>query len=673
MTASTSGMSFSDDSTNLKGLSFSDPRTAQRARDAIRQIATNQVGILGTNPNVGRVMSVDIAKLTASVWFPGDDRPVQVGIFPGAIPLDLGDYRGVSTYETSAVGAGGLVYVETFRGRPFITRILSGGEYQLNANVAGLTHRTFNANYQGTISGPPVADIYERHVNVKVDSIGGFLVGSSLMVGPWSGVNDGTSVDGIVEMTLSSWVTGQLKNQVRKYQFSVSDRMIVDLEGDEGNKPFWMRVLPETNLGTNPHAELAIDVGLVKTGIRTTLEFWIRLVPLDTWADQSVYFMSVKTYGSAFNVGDPRTGRLVLIKETVAAPVQGFLGFHNAGMGWTERDEYATFPQGTYFVGDEWSSGAWRSGPLRAAMDLRWLWSTTGQWFWGTDNKLLWEGNIVFKGIGPNWNALHTGSISVPFPTGNVPVFPADPNTFSTQHRSISGGILLNEGDTLYYGLCPGSGTGGQGSWHALQNLFFIVDSKTYNATQYNFSLPEWAIPIATRPMTNNGERREIIICNPAVDRDLDDRTRYIEVGYNTSHSGIVGSDETETMDVPSFRYRKKTAYRVTLKTGTGASVNTGVVLWRLRKGTTTAGAQVIVFMRTPVANTTSHVVTNFVAYFVNDTSSDIVTALVVTGIFSGSAATTWNRYGDSQDKSVIRIEEAGPSSAYVNGWPALT
>jgi hypothetical protein len=657
-------------------LSFSDVTVAQRTRDAIREIAKNEALVLGSNPNVGRVMSVDLAKLIASVWFPTDDAPVVVNMFPGSVPLDLGDYRTSAAYDTSAIGTGGLVYVENFRGKPYITRVLSGGEYQLNANVLGITHRMFNATMQGLLTGPPVTgDIYERHVNVLVNAGSAFVNGNCLLVGPWSGKNDGSSVDGIFELTMSYWVQGSVKNQVRKYTFSVSDRMIVDLEGDEGNKPFWMRILPHTNLGTSPHAELAIDVALVKTGIRTNLEFWFRLVPLDTWADQSVYFMSVRSFGSAFNVGDPRTGRLVMIRNTTTDPLQGWIGFNNAGMGWTEKDEMATFTRGTWFQGDEWSSGSWRSGAVRAAHDLARTWHTTGQWSWYDDTKsLFWEGNIVFSGIGPNYNALHNGNISVGMPTASIPVFPATPGPGTgNQIRSLDafGRIPLNEGDTLYYALQPGSGTGGQSAgMYALNNLFFIVDNKNFNATNYNFSLPEWAIPIATRTLTVNGERRDVYIHSNNV--DLNDTSRYTEAGFSSSHTGIVGLDETETITVDSFRYKKKTAYRVIMKVGM-SSATTQVVLWRLKKGTTAAGAQVINFFRDYMVGAASTMSANHIGYFVNDTAADIVTQLVLTGQGGGSAATNWTRYGDSQDKATVRVEEAGPSSSYVGGWPALT
>lgn len=654
----------------IKGVSFTDPTAALRLRDAVHKVAAKAVKAAGSNGQVARVMSVDIAKLTATVWYPGDSAPVTVKIMQGNIPLDLGDYRTTTVPETGAVGTGGLVWIEDFRGEPTITRILSGGEFGLDQRVAGLTHQAMRATRRGTVEGSPVAGIYERHVTIELNGGADFTSGKAMLVGPWSGKNDGSSIDGIIELTLSFWVAGSVKNQVRKYQFSVSDRMIVDLEGDEGNKPFWMRLLPETNLGTRPHAELAVDVALVKTNIRTNLEFWFRLVPLDTWADQSAYFMSVKTYGAAFNLGDPNTGRVVAILDAAPEPVQGWLGFHNAGMGWTERDEYASFPVGTYFQGDEWSTGSWRSSMLRAAANLAPLWTTTGQWIWGTDNKLNWEGNIVFTGIGPNWNGLHTGMISVPFPDTSVPVFPANPADFGTQLRSISGGILLNEGDTLYYGLCPGQGTGGQGNWQALNRTFFIVDSKTYNATQYNFSLPEWAIPIAHRTYTANSHRREFIVCSPHV--DLDDRTQYTESVYTSQHTGIVGSDETETMDVSSFRFKKKTAYAMKIRCGYYSSTTNFTINWRIRKGTTDTSPLVSEINRVVLGNSTGGFNFEYETIIVNDTTSDIVTPLVITGQSNSAAAATWTRYASSVDPAVVRVDQLGPASKYL-GWPKLT
>lgn len=651
---------------------FSDPDVAARLRDVIKQVAGNTVDAMGTNPNVARVMSVDLARLTASVWFPTDDFPVQVNMFPDVIPLDMGDFRNSGMSDTSTVGTGGLVYVEQFRGKPYITRVLSGGSYQLNANFLGYTQRMFNATLQGTLSGPPVTgDVYERHVNVIVNNGSSFVVGNALLVGPWSGKNDGSSIDGIIELTMNYWVTGAGLNQARKYTFSISDRMIVDLPSG-ANKPFWMRLIPEKTLGTSPHAELAVDVGLVKTGIRTTLEFWFRLVPLDVWADQSVYFMSVKTFGSSFNVGDPNTGRILMIPQTVADPLQGWVGFNNAGMGWTEKDEMGTFVKGTWFQGEEWSNGSWRSGPLRAANDLARTWHATGQWTWySADSSLFWEGNIVFSGIGPNYNALHNGNLSVPMPSGvSIPVFPATPGSGTgNQLRAFtgSGSIPLNPGDTLYYALQPGSGTGGQSaSMYPAANTFFIVDNKNFNATNYNFSLPEWAIPIATRPLTANGETREIYIHNPALQDDINDQTQYTSVGYSSAHTGIIGGDNTETMFLPSFRFRAKTAYRVSLHCGLQSTVVCAINM-RLYKGATTAGTDYGEFFRYPisVANTVHNCYGEM--YVMNDTNTDVVTATVVAGQSTGANTTTWNRYGNAVSTAFVLIERVGFSSKYFN------
>lgn len=650
-------------------LSFSDVTVAQRTRDAIKTIAKKQITELGSNPQVGRVMSVDLAKLTASVWFPADESPVQVNMFPGSVPMDLGDFRVSSAYDTSAIGTGGLVYVEDFRGKPYITRVLSGGEYTLNQNVLGLTHRMFNATPYGTLTGAPVAnDIYERNVSILIPADSDFTVGKCMFVGPWSGRNDGSSVDGIMELTINYWIQGAALNQSRKYTFSVSDRMVVDLPGG-ANKPFWMRLIPEKNLGTSPHGELAIDVALVRTNIRTSLEFWFRLVPLDTWADQTVMLMSVRSFGSAFNVGDPKTGRIVTIKNSSVDPVQGWLGFNNAGMGWTEKDEIATFARGTWFQGEEWSSGSWRSGPPRAANDLSKTWHATGQWTWFSDTaSLFWEGNIVFSGIGPNWNALHNGSISVGFPSGTLPVFPATPGTGTgNQIRNLdaSGRIPLNAGDTLYYALQPGSGTSGQSAgMYALNSLFFIVDNKNFAATDYNFSLPEWAIPIATRPLTVNGETRDIYIHNPALQIDITDNSTYTYVSYSAAHTGIIGGDNTETMFLPSFRFRAKTAYRVSFHCGIQSTVSC-VINFRMYKGTTVAGTDYSEFFRYVVTNTANVQQAYGEIYLMNDTNTDVVTTTVIAGQSTGANTTTWTRYGNSVSNAWALIERVGFSAKY--------
>jgi hypothetical protein len=609
-------------------------------------------------------MNVDIARLRASVWFTGDDGPIEVGIFPGSIPKDLGDYRTVTLVETSTIGPGGLVYVENFRGQPYITRILSGGEYTLNQQVAGLSNLAFNATAEGPQTGPPVSDIYERRINVKL-AAPSLPVGSGMLVGPWAGASGGSQIDGIIDLVVT-W-----NKNCRKYSFSISDAMVVDLEGDEGNKAFWMRLLPQTNLSRNPDAELAIDVALVKTGIRAPIEFWFRIVPIQSTAASTTYLMSVTTYGSAFNVGDPSTGRMVAIKQDTIEPMQGWVGFNNAGLGWTERDEYSAFPWGTYYQNGEWSSGSWRSSPLRAANDISWTWRTSGQLAWDGTN-FSWEGNLVFTGIGAHYNALPAGTLNVPMPS-NVAVFPANTADFSTQIRGTSGGIPLKPGETLYYGLVPGIGTGGATTWMSANTQFFIVDSKTYPASTHAFGLPEWAVPIAARTFTAQGERSDIFICSPEAARWLDDKTTYTAVAYTSPHNGLVGGDETETMYFDSFRFKKKTAYRFEIKGGISSST-TQAVLWRLRKGTTAAGALIFTAQRTPIIGGASVNLLNFYTYIVNDTTADIVTTSVLCGLATGANTTTWNRYaGTGNDATTMTITEVGPSSKYAYQWPLIT
>ncbi len=645
------------------GLSFANPQVAIRARDAIRKIAKGAIQAEGSNPNVGRVMAVDIARLKASVWFPGDDSPTEVGILPGSIPLDLGDYRGTDLAEDSAIGTGGLVYVEDFRGKPYITRILSGGEYTLDQRVAGLTHQMFNATELGTRAGPPVQGIYERHVNIFIGSDGNFTTGKCLLIGPWAGKNDGSQIDGIVEIVLSFIVEGDAKECVRKYEFSVSDRQVVDIQGDEDYKSFWMRVLPNMTLQTMPHAEMALDVALVKTGIRSPIEFWIRLVPLDTWADQSEYRLSVKTYGSAFNVGDPKTGRIVKILRNTVDPIHGYLGFNQAGMGFTERDGYASWPNGVSWSAEEWSTGPYRAAPLRAANDLRPLWRNTGQWFWNASaSSLFWEGNIVFTGIGANFSGLPSGSLTVGYPVNSIPLFPGA--NFTNNYRSVAGGIVLNPGETLYYGLCPGMGASYGNNWADARNHFFIVDSKTWNTTVKSFALPEWAIPIATRTHTLNGEARDFFVCNPVVDAHVDDQTRVRHQSYTVSHNAIVALDETETLEIPSFRYRAKQAYRLSFRCGISSAAADVAVNFRFKKGALATSPNLGESYRIPIV-TTGVCQAAAELLLVNDTNADITTVVAITGQSSGPAGHTWNRFASTLTPSYALVEWAGPAARY--------
>lgn len=143
-------------------MSFDDPTTAAEVRDTVKKIAQKVVNDEAPKPTYGRVMSVDFAALTCTVWFPGDPAPVKVNLFSSTLPGDwserYGKGSGGGVPGDSLSGYGAQVIVQNFRGKQYITGVLNGGQFSEDwveagskflaySSVDGTPYNVYGADY----------------------------------------------------------------------------------------------------------------------------------------------------------------------------------------------------------------------------------------------------------------------------------------------------------------------------------------------------------------------------------------------------------------------------------------------------------------------------------------------------------------------------------------------
>lgn len=132
-----------------------DPDVAQRVRDVIKDIARQVVEEETSDSRVGRVISIDFAAKTANVWFPGDERPIKVNLFSSTLPGSWQNQLppGATSQSNSLVGYGSIVMVETINGKPYITEVLTGGQFSIDWEAAGNIERVYDSSGNPSESG----------------------------------------------------------------------------------------------------------------------------------------------------------------------------------------------------------------------------------------------------------------------------------------------------------------------------------------------------------------------------------------------------------------------------------------------------------------------------------------------------------------------------------------
>jgi hypothetical protein len=643
------------DDTALDSFGFRNPDTAIRLKKIMQQVAAQEAGALDPTQNVARCLSVNLGKLKSDVWIPGDPEPITVNLLPGTIPNDIGDATLFGSQTGNSVkGQGSLVIVEPLNGKNYITRVLSGGQFAYDLGAAGFGQKILNTSHE-------VPEIWDHTPQVSGTfgkSFSFFLPSSAVAtrIGPLVATGNGTTLDGVVKVHISRGY------DVTSFEFELHDNQMWD---SNGHQVSWMRALPKKSGRNGTDSELALDFGILSTSYRdpSGFEIWIRLVEISPSNDIDFTYVNVEAFGPVINIGDPTSGRL-LVLDYVGTPTQigGYFGFHDSNHGFRNRFDEALAVDTPYFNGTSWNSGTWDDTPTQVAQQLYKLWSSDGAFIW-TGTRVRWDGNIIFSGVGPSHYGLNKGRLNVPMPAvgTKVPLYPATwtGSISSVTVLSDANGIPMEQGDTLYFGLPPGMGLGetdGTTNWHKLKWMFFIVDSATYTNLDFNYKLPQWAIPIARRGFA--GEQPEFSLTSPRV--NLYDFTQYRVV----SQTATVTPTTTEVvmMTFNSFTFKNGHAYRFKFKTLYRSTTSTVAVRFQLRKGTTIAGADWgrTGYMGVNATNADYGHYQEF--YIVNESGADITTQFVLTTIASAVGITL---VADAASKRWGELEYAGPAGRY--------
>jgi hypothetical protein len=221
-------------------------------------------------------------------------------------------------------------------------------------------------------------------------------------------------------------------------------------------------------------------------------ELWIRIYI--HWLDQilnPVWTVRVRNTNGFARAKSTKTGEPVYEYDLTPSDAVGYLGYHDANVGYTTNTgSYTLTPFG------QWATGPWRNPDLSLAARAQEVLTGGGVISWdGTNFK--WTQPFEIGGIGRSRHGLSVGKATLTMPTsGNIPVFPG-----GTTVTATSSGIPLAAGQALYFGIPPGvNGTIPNaayfnGGLHGAGGLF-ICDNVN-NSTIW--SPPEWAVLIAYR------------------------------------------------------------------------------------------------------------------------------------------------------------------------------
>lgn len=382
---------------------------AAAVRDLVGEVAKKTIQTHAPRPNYGRVISVNVSSLNATVWFPGDEAPVSVNLFPNTIPgqwherFGLGSGAGIT--NTSYFGYGSQVAVEDFDGKVFITDILTGGVLSADAKLFNASVITQEATeVAADQAGTPVqviGEAYETFINCHISN-DTLPDGGAISFGPFTTTFEELPGVGWMEITVTE-LAGASKS------FSMPVNVIRDFEhtGGDGVLDAWFRVVPEKSLTDNAGQVIDFDFDLaIKRTVYGNVdeffpdnELWMRVVKRGSaWTG-----LNCKVTIRATNIqrGRSLSGRELFMQESLSSPpeAKGFVGFHNSQMIFRDFDDYGVLDN----FGRTIASGGWGtsdSGPV-------WL-ARTGAGAFGVD------GNAAFMNFSSN------SSVSITLQQSNV-------------------------------------------------------------------------------------------------------------------------------------------------------------------------------------------------------------------------------------------------------------
>lgn len=329
-------------------------RTAQRVRDVIKKVASQQIDIVVPSKLVGRMMSVDLPRLRATVWFPNDEQPIEVKLLSNVIPgdwqhksADNGSYDSLSGYGSQAV-------VERLNGTLYVTQVLSGGQFSFDfqtMNHSIVAQKATPTSAGNTTSIEPIVDQpLETFINCRVVDAT-VNKDQAIEFGPFTQYSSGQPGIGFMEMTVSV----SPNRGSKYYKFVVNPSQEFDHPGSTGILDSWFRIMPEHSITDQDNtsgglADWDLDISYKRTAYGNTNEYagypeiWFRTVKRSTWSGGGLDAMVTIR---ATNVQKARSlgGRELFMQEKRTNPteIHGYLGFHNSKHLFRDTDDYAVF------------------------------------------------------------------------------------------------------------------------------------------------------------------------------------------------------------------------------------------------------------------------------------------------------------------------------------------
>lgn len=326
--------------------SFGSQQTAARVRDVIRRLSTNQITAQVPRPLVGRVISVDLPRLRGTVWFPGDDQPIEVSIFANAVPAQWessASFVGVSGDSIS--GAGSIVVCERLNGILYIVHVLSGGQSALD--FKSLNFSLLLQEGADTVAGGPSANAavdiagkpHETYFNCHVSN-DDVLIGEAIEFGPFTTFDPGTPGPGFIEMSIT------VEGCIKYYRFVSNPLFEYDNTFFTAARPSaWFTIMPsqsaayhETSAPYTETTDFQLDITFRRTSYGNTdafatfKEMWFRITKRKSISSSPGLDAKITIRATNVQKGRSLGGRELFMQERAIAPEipMGRVGFDNS-------------------------------------------------------------------------------------------------------------------------------------------------------------------------------------------------------------------------------------------------------------------------------------------------------------------------------------------------------
>lgn len=245
---------------------FGSLATAAALRDVMTKHVKKVMNQVAPQSKRGRVVDIDFVGYTAQVWFVGDATPTKVKLFTSTVPGLWGTKYGPVDGDTSVMGKGSQVLVQNFFGTPYVTEVLTGGQFSSDWSMAGEQTVVYGQNGLPEFNRGSEYVFRPRWPSMTDPTVPGRGGPFAINIGPFirdknvdalNGINDRTEVyNGTFDIDIVS------TNGNKRYQFTVDPIRIAGLQdirfgvvgvnGYGGSINAWMRLL-SNQTSNDPH------------------------------------------------------------------------------------------------------------------------------------------------------------------------------------------------------------------------------------------------------------------------------------------------------------------------------------------------------------------------------------------------------------------------------------